>query len=221
MSLAIISSSAIDGFPWIPSRVDTIPSLTNPFALMDLSSGTWTMILLTAFIYWRAFSKRPDDCTGDVPSLYAMAPLWCISYISASSFPSIFFVIAPMGWTVTGSILLLWTMYSTPDLADMAGLVLGRTKTSVYPPEAAASEPVSKVSLYSRPGSQKLEKISVQPGETKRPCEWITFSADRSILPISIICPSFIKISACCWWKGEEGSMMRTSLNRISIKLRR
>ena len=85
----------------------------------------------------------------------ATAPDETISPISVISFPSCPNVIAPIGKILIGKDLDLSITYLIFSGVSNVGLVLGITQTLVYPPENAAFDPVSRVSLSSLPGSRK------------------------------------------------------------------
>ena len=56
-----------------------------------------------------------------------------------------------------------------PPRVVVGGSVLGISNTAVTPPSAAAREPVSRSSLWARPGSRKCTWLSITPGRTCRP----------------------------------------------------
>ena len=60
------------------------------------------------------------------------------------------------------------------------GLVLAIANTAVYPPRAAAAEPVSMSSAYSRPGSRRWVCRSTKPGSSTCPVASITTAAVES-----------------------------------------
>ena len=87
--------------------------------------------------------------------------------------------------------------YCNISTLSITGFVLGIMHTVVYPPLAAALEPVLIVSLCSSPGSLKCALRSTSPGITIQPDASITSSAcDSSIFSsIAAINPSLISTS--------------------------
>src|SRR5208283_1174959 len=71
---------------------------------------------------------------------------------------------------------------------SLTGLVLGMQQTTVNPPRAAASVPVSMVSEFSCPGSRRCACMSIKPGATIRPAASKTAaSVPRVIVPAGAI----------------------------------
>ena len=56
----------------------------------------------------------------------------------------------------------------------VSGLVFGISNTAVTPPITALREPVSRSSLWVRPGSRKCTCVSITPGRMCRPLQSIT-----------------------------------------------
>ncbi len=111
-------------------------------------------------------------------------------------------------------------MYSTCDLLSITGSVCGINNTDVNPPFIADCIPVFRSSLYSKPGSRKLECISIQPVEICRFLSEnsISFPAsndslqDLIDLAIFSILPFLINISIILLWCLELGSIIRADL---------
>ena len=96
----------------------------------------------------------------------------------------------------TGRSFALCLMNAAPRGLSITGLVFGMTATPVNPPATAALLPVSRVSLYSCPGSLKWQCMSNSPDATTLPsmsmirssCTEGTVSSPRvivSIIPVS------------------------------------
>ena len=61
------------------------------------------------------------------------------------------------------------SLSSSAAAVTVSGLVFGISNTAVTPPITAASEPVSRSSLCSAPGSRKCTCVSMTPGRMVRP----------------------------------------------------
>ena len=66
---------------------------------------------------------------------------------------------------------------------EQTGLVLGIRFTKVYPPAAAAAEPVEISSLYSKPGVRQWQWVSMKAGSTVRPLASSTVSLPGQAAP--------------------------------------
>ncbi len=78
----------------------------------------------------------------------------------------------------------------------VSGLVFGISKTDVTPPRTAASDPVSRSSLCSRPGSRNWTWLSMTPGRTWSPVQSIRSAAEaRDRSPIAAMRPSTTPMS--------------------------
>src|ERR1035437_9115180 len=79
----------------------------------------------------------------------------------------------------------------------MGGSVFGMHSTVVNPPFAAARDPDSMVSLYSKPGSRKCTCMSINPGSTSM-FDASIISASLSVMDFAIfsIFPLFMRMSA-------------------------
>ncbi len=102
----------------------------------------------------RAYSMArrimPAVGTGRPSSETAMMPASFISPISASSVPSEFFVIAPMGKTLARPARSACSITNLVTAAwSFTGFVFGIAQTVVNPPATAAAAPLAIVSLYS------------------------------------------------------------------------
>ncbi len=120
------------------------------------------------------------------------------SIISVICTPSRPLVIAPTGYTLTRFTFSAWSRTNwTTWAVSIAGEVLGMQKIDVNPPLAAARQPLSIVSLSSRPGSRKCTCRSINPGRTFFPAASMT-CRPSPLIPSEIftILPSSIKISA-------------------------
>jgi hypothetical protein len=75
---------------------------------------------------------------------------------------------------------------------EQTGFVLGIRLTKVYPPAAAAAEPVEMSSLYSKPGVRQWQWVSMKAGRTVRPFASSTSSPSgtSSPRPTAAIFPS-------------------------------
>ena len=60
----------------------------------------------------------------------------------------------------------------------VSGSVFGISNTAVTPPITALREPVSRSSLWVRPGSRKCTWVSITPGRMCRPLQSITSAAE-------------------------------------------
>ena len=81
---------------------------------------------------------------------------------------------------------------------EQTGLVLGIRFTKVYPPAAAAAEPVAISSLYSKPGVRQWQWVSIKDGSSVRPLASSTSSPSGrgSPRPSAAILPSFTQTSS-------------------------
>ena len=76
------------------------------------------------------------------------------------------------------------------------GSVFGISNTAVTPPMTALREPVSRSSLWVRPGSRKCTCVSITPGRMCRPLQSITSAAEACPRePIAAMRPSAMAMS--------------------------
>src|SRR5438128_956159 len=74
----------------------------------------------------------------------------------------------------------------------VSGSVFGISNTAVTPPITALRDPVSRSSLWVRPGSRKCTCVSITPGRTCRPLQSMVSPADAPPSePSAAIRPSF------------------------------
>ena len=82
------------------------------------------------------------------------------------------------------------TLSASAAALVVGGSVLGISNTAVTPPSTAPREPVSRSSLWVRPGSRKCTWLSITPGRTCRPRQSITSAGGRARQsPIAAIRP--------------------------------
>ena len=126
-----------------------------------------------------------------------MAPDCCISYNSASSFPSHPWVKAPIGYNFVAVFCDLLIKNSTSDFESIIGFVFGFTATAVKPLFAATCNPFAMVSLSSKPGSPKETLLSNHPQETCKFFKLITLTLSVALIEsaIFLIVPFSIKMS--------------------------
>ncbi len=83
------------------------------------------------------------------------------------------------------------TFSASVSAVVVSGFVFGISNTEVTPPSTAPREPVSRSSLWVRPGSRKWTWLSMTPGSTCRPRQSIRWPADqRERSPIATIAPA-------------------------------
>ena len=195
MSRITISSSASAGWPGMPSRLDHSPSFMWPPPARAASSQCWARVTPRPPPYSRARRMSRLSCTPVPSSVNRRTPRAAISAIGASRSPARPTVMAPATSTSHRARRpRCWTSRTTLA-SSMAGSVLGMATTAVYPPRAAAREPVSTVSASSRPGWRRWVWRSTRPGATTHPPASSSVSPDRSG-PTATTHPSSITTSA-------------------------
>src|SRR6059058_1093115 len=106
-------------------------------------------------------------------------PAWTREPIGASSSPSRFFEIAPVGKTFTHAVSSARSLIHAMVLGLSAtGEVLGMQTMVVNPPAAAARAPDAIVSFQPKPGSRRWTWRSIKPGETMRLLASISLISD-------------------------------------------
>jgi len=151
---------------WAPG-VDGSTSITAPAGELWLSFITPPLVRSLSsqcamtgrpniFVYWSARLMTCVFITGLPSSETAITPAFLSTPISASSPPSEFFVMHPIGKTLTSPT--FWAFIKTNSTAgalSSGGCVLGIQNIVVTPPCAAALVPEAMVSSSSWPGSRR------------------------------------------------------------------
>ena len=130
----------------------------------ELSSQCAVIILLSAFALIIA-SRIIDSLCTPRPSSENAITFAAIPSKSESSSPFSPIVIAPYGYTpITASLFIISVSSLRCGMLSGTGFKFGMAHTSVYPPLAAALDPLAIVSLYEKPGSRKCTCTSQKPG---------------------------------------------------------
>src|SRR5712692_272675 len=157
-----------------------------------------------------------EDWTQLWSSVNRRTPASAISPMSVSASPASSLVIAPAGSTSHSPALSARFRTSMTTAALSAtGSVFGIAHTAVYPPAAAARDPVSTVSLCSYPGSRRWACRSTRPGAITRPSPSRTSALPGSSPgPTAWTCSSSIRtsVTASC---PPAGSTRRTPRNSV------
>ena len=168
----MMASSATAGQPVRPSRAETSPSFIWAAMVRRGSCACCAMTPSKALTYSRARRIRSGSETQSPSSentrTEAADP--AIAPNSASCSPRRPTVTAPIGCTSTRPVSApSRKTCSTTPAVSATGSVFGMAKTAVYPPFAAAADPVATVSASSRPGSRRCVCRSTSPGRAIKP----------------------------------------------------
>ena len=184
MSRCTISSSAIDGHPGRPSRLQHDPSCITAPSVRRATSQCWASVMPSPPEYSNARRMRSGSCTPLPSSVKIRTPIAASSANGASWVPFRPTVIAAAGSTShSPARAACCRTKSTTSTQSCVGSVFGIATIAVKPPRAAARLPVSIVSASSLPGSRRCACRSTNPGLTTHPDASITSSPSAAARP--------------------------------------
>ena len=176
MSRMTISSSASEGWPPRPRRLDHSPSCMDPPAVSSSTSQCWASTTRRPPVRWSspaAYSRARlitwESCTPAPSSVKIRTPSRTSSAMGTRSAPRRPTVMAADGYTSQHAPALRSCTSRTTAAQSMGGSVLGMATMAVNPPNAAPRAPVSTVSASSRPGWRRWTCRSTSPGATTQP----------------------------------------------------
>ena len=185
-SRATIDSSATAGHPPSPSSAETSPSCIWAPSVRRGSWACWATTPSKALTYSSARRMRTGSQTHRPSSekKRTCAPEFAMAPSSARCRPSKPSETAPTGRTsqYPASSPRCLTCSTTPA-ESWTGVVLAIALTHVYPPAAAAWDPVRTVSASSAPGSRRCVCGSTSPGRAISPATSTTRAPPASMLP--------------------------------------
>ena len=203
--------------PGRPELVLIIPSCISPNWPMVLSTGTCITTPLKAFTYCSAFTIRPADCTFGIISVAKGACTAAVHVVHFGElFPFTSFLLRHRADEYLPPALSISEQYILPAFyCVQQGWCLVKQAHCV-PSGGGCCCTCFKVSLYSNPGSLKLAKHLLQPGEAKLVPPQCSTSSAPSISPaIFVIIPSAIRISFYCAIMWRRGSAIITCFSKI------
>ena len=222
MSRWSISSSAIDGQPGNPSRLQHDPSCITAPSVRRSTSQCCARVIPRPSAYSSARRISSGSCTPLPSSVKSFTPAAASSPNGVRCSPARPTVIEPDGSTSHSPARSPWRRTkSTTSTLSCVGSVFGIATTAVNPPSAAARLPVSIVSASSRPGSRRCTCRSTNPGETTSPLASITSSpsaGESSAATSATVVPSMRTSTR----RSPLGSMTRAPvINRLTASLLR